>query len=286
MSAGRTKVGGAIEIAESSADVPTDPGVTLIRRNGGTLQQAIAGGSWSTLGSSGSASLASAIYNFAVSQYPTINRYKDTELDGVNSDYTFQAIGPNNATNTQTQAVKGGVTQIATNAAGSGGGRIQRTRETTPTPSSINAKTDVPWFCAAVFNYPSTVDANTQIALAYETVSFSAAITLGMNGAVSTTNYSLLVAAVDQANSAVALDLSGAYVLHMLGFDGTTLKGWITTPAGILTAPPTTPTVTQTVLTNVPTGASAGMISVFQGSAVASKIVRADYLFEAWVGAV
>lgn len=49
MSSGTTKFA-AIDVAESAADVPTDPGVTRIRRSGGVMQQAVAGGAWQSLG--------------------------------------------------------------------------------------------------------------------------------------------------------------------------------------------------------------------------------------------
>ncbi len=234
--------------------------------------------------SGGTASLDTAIYSFAVSNFSQLNRYLKSELESLNSDYATQVIAPNGAIGTQTQAVNGGVVSVATSAAGAGGLVIRRSVATVPTPISQNAKTDVPWFTAASFTLPTSVDANTQIVLAFESIAFSQAITLGVNGASSTTNYSLSVQGITNVNSSVAIDLSGAYVLFLLGFDGTTLSGWVSTPAAMLTTAPTLLAQT-TVLTNIPVLQSCGMISIYQGSAVASKTVRADYLFEAWKGA-
>jgi hypothetical protein len=54
MSAGVTRVA-ALDIADSAADVPTEPGVSRLRRAGGFLQKAEAGGLWLPIGFSSQA---------------------------------------------------------------------------------------------------------------------------------------------------------------------------------------------------------------------------------------
>ncbi len=52
MSAGSTTVA-SLDIRESAADIPTDPSVTRLRRKNGTLESAVAGGAWGSLGGGG-----------------------------------------------------------------------------------------------------------------------------------------------------------------------------------------------------------------------------------------
>ncbi len=229
-------------------------------------------------GSSVAATYPQALWAFARAAYPTLGDYDFIPLNrGATGDYDSFVTG-SGANTSVISAGRGGVIEMNTSAVN--GSTCMITPKAGGIMTEITlSKTGGAWFEATRLKYNSVIDSKTYAITGLINAIRSANVAIfGIIGTTSIVNLTYGVSAAAVVQTATPVPALGTYFTLAVGFDGTTMKGWVGDPQGTMTL-----VFTETsIAALIDSSAMPFMQAVCNGAGAIGTVIDCDSMFAAW----